>query len=453
MNLIRAFLRFFAAGEDKPLIADKALVDRRYRRHRLLVILAITLGYGIAYTCRLGLSVAKKPLIDANLFSADDLGKIGSTLLYAYAVGKLVNGFLADHANIKRFMTAGILLSALINLFMGWSPYLWVWIVLWGLNGWFQSFGAPAGIVSLSQWFSNKERGRYYGIWSTAHPMGEGLTFVASSAAVSYFGWRAGFALPGIVGVVLALAVYLMVQDRPRTLGLPAVADWKHDHAAPAAAGAAPAKSTWHTQLSILKLPSIWVLAFASATMYMTRYAMSGWGMLYLQEEKGYSIVQAGTLIGLYPLAGIAGCLSYGFISDKLFQARRPPVNLACAVLEVAALAFLFFSSPGHPVLLAAVFLVYGFSLSGLITSLGGLFAVDIAPKRAAGAVMGFVGVFSYVGAAVQERISGILIQNGTSIVNGVRHYDFHRVVLFWIGTSVVSMILAASLWRAKVTD
>jgi len=453
MPSIVRFIRFFAAGDDKPLLTDRGVIDRCYRRHRLSIILAITFGYGIAYTCRLGLSVVKKPLIDANIFSPDDLGKIGSTLLYGYAAGKLVNGFLADHANIKRFMAAGILLSALINLFMGWSPLLWIWIVLWGLNGWFQSFGAPAGIVSLSQWFSNKERGRYYGIWSTAHPMGEGLTFIASSAVVSYFGWRAGFAMPGIVSVAVAVAVFLMVQDRPRTLGLPAVADWKDDHAATLPAGAAPAISTWQTQLSILKLPSIWILALASATMYMTRYAMSGWGILYLQESKGYSILQAGSLIGLYPLAGLAGCVSYGFISDKLFQARRPPVNLACAILEISALAFLFFSPPGHPILLAGAFLAYGFSLSGLITSLGGLFAVDIAPKRAAGAVMGFVGVFSYVGAAIQERISGALIQNGTSIVNGVRHYDFHRAVLFWMGTSVVSMILAASLWRAKVTD
>ena len=453
MTLINRFIRFFASGEDKPLLTDQAEIDRRYRRHRLSVIFTITLGYGIAYTCRLGLSVVKKPLIDANIFSADDLGKIGSTLLYAYAVGKLVNGFLADHANIKRFWSVGILLSALINLFMGWSLLLWVWIALWGLNGWFQSFGAPAGVVSISQWFSNKERGRYYGIWSTAHPVGEGLTFVAASAVVSYFGWRAGFAIPGIVSVGVAAAVFLLVQDRPRTLGLPAVADWKDDHAAPLPAGAAPAKSTWRAQLSILKLPSIWILAFASATMYMTRYAMSGWGILYLQEAKGYSIIQAGSLIALYPLAGLAGCVSYGFISDNLFQARRPPVNLACAVLEISALAFMFFSAPGHPILLAGAFLIYGFSLSGLLVSLGGLFAVDIAPKRAAGAAMGFIGVFSYVGAAVQERISGFLIQKGTSLVNGVRHYDFHRVVLFWMGTSVVSMILAASLWRVKATD
>ena len=78
---------------------------------------------------------------------------------------------------------------------------------------------------------------------------------------------------------------------------------------------------------------------------------------------------------------------------------------------------------------------------------------MDIAPKKAAGAAMGFIGVFSYVGAGIQERISGHLIQQGTTIVNGVRHYDFHHVVLYWMGASVVSMILAASLWRAKVSD
>ena len=51
-------------------------------------------------------------------------------------------------------------------------------ILLWGLNGWFQSFGAPGGVVAMTAWFSNRERGRAYGIWSTAHSIGEGLTFL-----------------------------------------------------------------------------------------------------------------------------------------------------------------------------------------------------------------------------------------------------------------------------------
>jgi OPA family sugar phosphate sensor protein UhpC-like MFS transporter len=446
------FLQFFATGKDRPCLPDQEQIDRLYRRNRISIMLSLTLGFGIAYTCRLGLSVVKKPLIDAGIFSADQLGLIGSAIFYVYAFGKLVNGFLADHANMKRFWAAGVLISALINIAMGWSTLLWVWIVLWGLNGWFQALGSPVGMVSMSQWFSNRERGRYYGIWSTAHSIGEGLTFVGVTALVTYFGWHAGFIGPGITCVVLACALYVFMQDRPQTLGLPSVADWKNDHGANIAYSAKP-KTTWQMQLSILKLPSIWVLAFASATIYMTRYAMNSWGMLYLQETKGYSSLEAGGLLALNPLAGIAGCAAYGFISDKFFAARRPPVNLICGLLEILALVMMFFSPPGHPLLLTAAFLIYGFSVNGLITSLGGLFAADIAPKKAAGAAMGFIGFFSYIGAATQERISGFLIGQGTTVVNGVRQYDFHNVTVFWLGTSIISLILATSLWRAKVSD
>ena len=87
------------------------------------------------------------------------------------------------------------------------------------------------------------------------------------------------------------------------------------------------------------------------------------------------------------------------------------------------------------------------------MTSLGGLFAVDIAPKRVAGAAMGVIGIFSYIGAGLQDLVSGLLIGRGTQMVDGVRHYDFDAAIVFWIGSSVVSMVLAASLWRTKLRD
>ena len=445
--------RFFATGPDAPRLTDQAEIDRLYRRHRLFVMLAITLTYGIAYTCRLALSVVKKPLIDGNVFTAEQLGLIGSGIFYGYAFGKLVNGFLADHANIKKFLATGILFSALVNIAMGWSTLLWVWVALWALNGWFQGFGSPAGIVALSQWFSNRERGRFYGIWSTAHSIGEGLTFVGSAALVTYFGWQAGFIGPGLLCVLVAVAAYLFVSDHPQTLGLPSVAEWRNDFATGPQAAAATAKSTWQSQISILKMPSIWILALASATMYMTRYGLNSWGMLFLQESRGFSDLQAGGLLAMNPVAGIAGCAAYGFISDKLFKARRPPVNLICAVMEIASLLVIFFMPGNNPVWLTIAFLAYGFSINGLVTALGGLFAVDISPKKAAGAAMGFIGVFSYLGAAIQERVSGRLIEAGTTMVDGVRHYDFSGAIWFWLGSSVASLILAALLWRVKIRD
>lgn len=128
-------------------------------------------------------------------------------------------------------------------------------------------------------------------------------------------------------------------------------------------------------------------------------------------------------------------------------------MNLICGILEVGSLIAMFAVPPGHPLIVTALLLVYGYSITGLITSLGGLFAIDIVPKKAVGAAMGFIGVFAYLGAAMQERLSGYLIQHGMTVVNGVRQYDFDKAVAFWLGTSVISLVLATSLWRVKATD
>lgn len=448
--MLSGLLRFFATGPDRPQVGDQDAIDRLYHRHRLRVMLAITLGYGLIYTCRLALGVVKKPMIDAGIFTPEDLGLIGSALFFTYAAGKLTNGFLADHANMKHFLAAAFMVTAVCNLAMGFTTVLWLAVVLWGVNGWFQSFGAPGGVVAMTAWFSNGERGRTYGIWSTAHSIGEGLTFVVVGAIVAAFGWRFGFWGPGAIGIVTAVGVYLLVQDRPQTLGLPEVNDWKHEHFGEAQKPSA--KSVLALQFSILKLPAIWVLCAASATTYVTRYAIDSWGILYLQEARGYSLTMAGTLLMISTLAGIVGAVAFGFISDKVFDTRRPPANLLFAVLELTGLV-LFFYGPNYLPLLIVGMLLFGMGLTGLVTSLGGLFAVDIAPKRVAGAAMGVIGICSYIGAGLQEQVSGTLIQQGMRIVDGHRTYNFGPVIWFWIGSSVVSMLLALSLWRTRRRD
>jgi OPA family sugar phosphate sensor protein UhpC-like MFS transporter len=443
-------LKFFATGPDLPEITDKATIDGLFRRHRMRVMLAITLGYGLIYTCRLALGVVKKPLIDEGVFTPVELGMIGSALFYAYAIGKLTNGFLADHANMRRFLAVSFLLTALCNFAMGLNTALWLAVLLWGLNGWFQSFGAPGGVVAMTAWFSNKERGRAYGIWSTAHSIGEGLTFIGVGSLVAALGWRYGFFGPALVGVFASAGMYWLVRDRPRTMGLPTVNDWKQDHYHEAAKP--DIKSVLGLQLSILKIPSIWVLCLAAATIYVTRYAINSWGILYLQEAHGMSLPAAGTLLMISTVAGIVGAVAYGFISDTYFDARRPPANLLFAVLEITGLLIFFFGPDTYWVLVVGMVL-FGMGLTGLVTALGGLFAVDIAPKRVAGAAMGVIGIFSYIGAGIQEQVSGALIEKGMTVMGDVRTYDFGPVIWFWIGSSVVSMLLAASLWRTKLRD
>ena len=447
---MNALLRPFATGAEAPRIEQQSEIDRLFRRNRIRVMLAITLGYGLIYMCRLAIGVVKKPLIDQGIFTPTELGTIGSALFYTYALGKLTNGFLADHANARRFLAAAFLLTAICNIFMGFTTTVLAATIIWGLNGWFQSFGAPGGVVAMTAWFSNKERGRAYGVWSTAHSIGEGLTFLVVGGLVSYLGWQWGYWGPGLIGIVTAIGVFALMQDRPQTLGLPSVNEWKNDQYSETSESSA--RSTIALQFSILKIPAIWVLALASATTYITRYGINSWGILYLQEARGYSLTMAGTLLMISTLAGIAGAVAFGFTSDKLFNARRPPANLLFAILELMGLAIIFFGPANTPILIVGL-LLFGMGLTGLVTSLGGLFGVDIAPKRAAGAAMGVVGIFSYIGAAIQEQVSGILIDQNMVIAGEHRIYDFGPVIWFWIGSSIVSMLLAASLWRTRLRD
>lgn len=422
-------------------------IDAVYRRHRIRVMLAITLGYGFIYTCRLGLSIVKKPLIDNGIFTVEELGMIGAALFYGYASGKFINGFLADYIQPRIFFAASIFLAALVNLFMGLSTFLWISVSLWALNGFFQGIAAPSAVVSITNWFSIRERGRCYGIWSASHSIGEGLTFYVIAGIVSVVGWRAGFITPGILCIAVAAWAYSFLRNAPPSIGLPTIQEWKGE-----SAQAPKAIETWKTQKVIFGISAIWVIACASALMYVTRYAVNSWGILYLQEIRGYSLVDAGFFLAINTIAGIAGSIAFGYLSDNVFNAKRPPANLIFAIVEVIALIVVFYG-PKNDVVLTLAFAAYGAALSGLVASVGGLFAVDIAPRGATGATMGLVGVFSYLGAALQENLSATLIGRDMTMVDGIRVYDFDTAILFWIGASVVSMLLAASLWNTTIRD
>ncbi len=447
--MISNVIRFFKTGTDQPLIGDQGLVRKIYERKRWRVFISLVIGYGFFYTCRLSLSVAKKQMIDAGVVDVTELGIIGAVLLYVYAVGKFVNGFLADRANIGRFMSTALLLSAVVNLLFGFTTYFMLFVILWGMNGWFQSIGSAPSVVSLCQWFSNNERGTRYGIWAGAHNIGEGLTFIGTSFLVGALGWSWGFIGPGIACFIIAIILYNTLADRPQTYGLPHVADYRNDYSA----GKPSTESIGKLQLTVLKSPIVWVLGMSSALMYVTRYAIHSWGPLYLQEIKHYSVTEAGFLIGANTILGLAGAMFSGFLSDRFFNSRRNVPTLLYGILLTGSLIMLYLIPPGNYLLDLVALGCFEFSIGGLIVFLAGLIAVDVLPTRAAGAVKGVIGLFSYLGAATQDWISGLLISTGQTIIDGKTVYNFDYAFYFWIGASVLSMILAITVWNVKAHE
>ena len=65
------------------------------------------------------------------------------------------------------------------------------------------------------------------------------------------------------------------------------------------------------------------------------------------------------------------------------------------------------------------------------------------AEDLATGAALGIVGMASYVGAGLQDIVSGWLINSGKTVMDGVTTYDFDTAIIFWIAASALSSVLA----------
>lgn len=473
------FLDFFKTSAPAPLRTD---LDEQGQKkyHKSLAFqsfIAGTLGYSLYYVCRTSLNVMKKPILDSGMLDATQLGIIGSALLFAYAIGKFVNGFLADHSNIKRFMATGLLVSTLANLTMGVvglfgtsagfmgnaaipsTAVFVIFAIMWGINGWSQSMGAAPAIIALSRWFPLSRRGTFYGFFSASHNIGEWLSFIFVGSIVAVSGWQWGFfgaAIAGAIGIVIIL---FLMHDTPESKGLPSIEVLTGEKVE--AKKSDDDGSAGAAQKLALKTPAVWILALASAFMYISRYSLNSWGILFLQEQKGFDLADATFIISINALLGIVGTVLAGWMSDVLFKGDRKMPAFVSGILLSVAYALFVYGGNEYWVNIASMVL-FGIAIGVLIAFLGGLMAIDVVPRKATGAALGIVGCASYIAAGIQDVVSGWLIDKNVQIVETVnalgevvqdKTYDFSQAAIFWIGASVISFLLPVLNWGKKVKE
>ena len=427
-------------------------VKETYKSLRNRTFWGATIAYSLYYVCRMSINVVKQPLIDEDILSAGQLGLIGSALLFVYAVGKFLNGFIADYCNIRRFMATGLFISAVVNLLMGafglfdgMLPTMLIFImfaVLWGINGWVQSMGSAPGVISLSRWFPQSRRGSYYSLFSTSPYIGEFISYNLLALVVAWLGWQAGFIVAAIAGLAGALIILMFGSDTPESCGLPSVQELS---------GEAMTKEdkmpTRELQKMILKHPGIWVIAISSAFIYITRYAIAGWGVLFLQKARGFDLADASQVIAFSAISGVLGTVLAGWLSDRVFKGDRVKPAVLSGILGTLSLILFLFVGGGF---VLNIFYVSLFSLATgvLYCIVAGMMAVDIVPRKATGAALGVVGISSYVAAGIQDIASGYLIQGFTRQVGGVDVYDFGPVSWFWVAAAVISFVLPVLNWK-----
>lgn len=419
----------------KP-IQDPELVKRKYRRWRIQILTSIFAGYAIFYFLRKNLSAATPALLADLQYSKTEVGALWSGLYLVYAVSKFANGILADHANPRYFLAIGLFLSALMNIWFGASSALMTLGIIWALNGWFQGMGATPCTRSLVHWFSVRERGTYWAIWSSSHQVGAAGILVLAGWLTAQYGWRFAFYIPGVIGILTAGLLIFFMRDTPESLGLPSIEKF---HGENEANESSEQKMGMKEILFkyVLSNKYIWLVAIGNFFVYIVRYGAMDWAPTYLVEAKGSHITDAALKVATFEVTGIFGSFLAGFISDKCFSGRRGPVNVIYMLLLILGIVVFWLNPPNNPLIdaiaLGAVgFLVYGPQM------LVGVAAADLAGKHAAATSNGFTGFMGYIGSIV----------SGIGVGWTVDHFGWNGGFGLIIACAIIGMICFIPTWN-----
>ena len=358
------------------------------------------------------------PAMIADLgFTKTDLGILGSILYLTYGISKFVSGIMSDRSNPRYFMGIGLILTGIFNILFGFSSSILFFALFWGLNGWFQGWGWPPCARLLTHWYSQSERGTWWGVWNTSHNVGGALIPLVVAGIAQLYGWRVAMYVPGAMCILLGIVLINRLRDTPQSLGLPPIEKYRYDQGKEEASAAFEEKN--EQELSrrellleyVLKNKYIWILGTAYFFVYIVRTAVNDWGQLFLYEEKGFSLVAAGTCIFFFEAGGFFGSLAAGWFSDKLFGGRRGPINAMFALLVTGAVALFWYTPIGGVFFASAVMFSIGFFVFGP-QMLIGVAAAELSHKKAAGTATGFIGWFAYLGAATAGFPFGKITQD-----------------------------------------
>ena len=434
---------------------------RAYTIRRIRQISVMLFVYAIFYICRLAFSASKKDMIEQGAYTAKEIGVVGSAMLIAYAIGKFVNGFVADRVNVRRYIMFGLFVSAFANFIVGFHVPALMLAVVWFVNGLAQSTGAPCCVVALSRWWPKERRGTYYGIWSCSNNLGEVLAYILTAGVMVWAGatwgadyaWRSCFWGASAMGALGITAAWLFFGNAPEDEGLPPVRD---EGSGKREVGRGKGEDVASGQKIALMTPAVWLIAIAGGLFAASRYAVIDWGIFFLQVKKGYSGTDAAMIVTVNSIVGAVSSGLSGIVSDRLFKGSRQELAVSAGLMNVTALV-LFMLVPGrHPWLDVTAMVLFGLAVGILLTFLGGLMAVDRVPKCAAGAALGIAGIGSYLGAGLQSAFSGCLVERGADGAAKLMGHTFSCgytldwLALFRIGVAALSVVFTLIAGRGR---
>jgi sugar phosphate permease len=408
------------------------------------VFLVLWITYASFYIGRVNFSVALPGIMAEFGWTKADVGAIGTALFWAYAIGQFINGQLGDKFGSRVIITVGLTVSALMNLLFGFSQAIGVMIIIWAVNGYFQSMGWAPTVKTLANWFPPRLRGKMSGRLGTSYIIGGAISVALAGFIAARFGWRATFFIPVVILLVSAVHWYLRSRNSPESAGLPTLEE-SEGVATSTEVKEVSSEDEYlglrYTLKQSLGNKGVWIMGFGLFFVNIVRYGFLTWAPTYLFETQKAGIDKAAYSSLIFPIAGAVGAIFAGWATDRWFQSRRAPVaGIFLFMTGVAAWGYRSVDLENQWFLGLFTLAAIGFFVFGAHVLIVAAAPMDFGTRKAAASATGFIDGLGYLGAGLQGIVTGLLVDR----------WGWSAGFAFWIACAFLAAGVMILLWKYK---
>jgi len=432
--------------------AERPVLSPEFRRRRVINWMSLGILYAFFYTTRYNYTAAAPALANILGWKNTDLGVFETVMPLVYGLSVVFNGPLADRIGGKKAFLFGAIGVVVMNVLFGLaslavvSPAVWqgagmarevvtpaalkfglsggtiltLMAIVWGFNGFFQSFGALSIVKVNAQWFHVLERGTFSGIFGVLIRLGLLLAFQGVPLILLAFPWQYAFWIPAAFVLVLFAINFFFMHNTPKDAGLGEFETGDNpedDDDKPVSIGFVIKR--------VFASKTMWMIALGSMMIgFVRRSVVDAWWPKYFVDVYGASSSTFATyapyILATWgiALAGIAGGFVFGITSDRSFGGRRAPMITFGFIGMAVVLALFGFSDilGLGPIVAACCLILLSFCVNGAHGLIGGAASMDFGGKKAAASAAGlFDGVQYFAGAFVGMGVGYITTYWGWS--------------------------------------
>lgn len=385
----------------------------KWRRSTFWVLLIGYIGY---YLCRGNISAAL-PLLSSQFgYSNSQLAIILTFSELVYALGKFINGPLADKLGGKRIFLLGMLGAVAFNLlFIQFSSIL-MFTITWSLCRFFLSMGWGGVLKMVGAWYEPEKNGTVMGLISINFQLGGAFALLYCSL-ILYLGmdWKALFYIPAATLAVILVWSAFASKESPQDV-IPGV-DFAQSREGKTSLltfeshGVDGKPKVRDIVKTLFKLPMFRHLLWFSFLCTFLRSIFIFWTAKFLSD---IGLSDAGAILksAVFPCLGILGSIFLGWYTDHYTQGNRAGVmwlTLLGLVFSLFGIGMLVPYSSEYQSWIVALTGACGFFLIGPYSMISGCLTLDIAGPEGSGTCTGLFDGVGYLGGSLAVWGAGVL--------------------------------------------